>query len=149
MLTLGARHRGHFAANLDPLRGSSHKKLNPHEPIYWVNTDAVRPQRQDKGLWREAVHGCALGVGPWACSGDGRSGASRVRYTEEEYGKGSTGIPRALWRFGRRGAVQQMQAGAVLRPRVSGARVGARVNTQTVRSWQLLRTRCALRPNQP
>ena len=30
------RHRGHFAANLDPLRGSSHKKLNPHEPIYWV-----------------------------------------------------------------------------------------------------------------
>lgn len=35
------RHRGHFAANLDPLRGSSHKKLNPHEPIYWVNTDAV------------------------------------------------------------------------------------------------------------
>lgn len=35
------RHRGHFAANLDPLRGSSHKKLSPHEPIYWVNTDAV------------------------------------------------------------------------------------------------------------
>ena len=35
------RHRGHFAAMLDPLRGSSHKKLNPHEPIYWVNTDAV------------------------------------------------------------------------------------------------------------
>jgi hypothetical protein len=41
MRTSGARHRGHFAANLDPLRGSSHKKLNPHEPIYWVNTDAV------------------------------------------------------------------------------------------------------------
>jgi hypothetical protein len=27
---------------------------------------------------------------------DGRSGARRVRYTEEEYGKGSTG-ERAVW----------------------------------------------------
>ena len=40
-MEVGRRHRGHFAANLDPLRGSSHKKLSPHEPIYWVNTDAV------------------------------------------------------------------------------------------------------------
>ena len=33
--------RRHFAAMVDPLRGSSHKKLNADEPINWTNVDAV------------------------------------------------------------------------------------------------------------
>jgi hypothetical protein len=41
-----------------------------------------------------------------------------------------------------RGAVQQLQAGDILGPRVPGACVGTRVNAQTVRR-QLLRTRIA------
>jgi hypothetical protein len=45
-----------------------------------------------------------------------------------------------------RGTVQQTQAGDILGPRVPGACVGTRVNTQTVRR-QLLRIRIA--PHKP
>jgi len=36
------RHRGHFAAMLDPIRGSCHQKLHPNEPIEWsIDPDNV------------------------------------------------------------------------------------------------------------